>query len=128
MNIENAYTAYQAAVKAVRKQGINIAQNLAGDGCACGCSGYKTPKAWGDKNTAENYAFTRKRDALDWNSYSTIGRAFWAWSGVTPSGAPIAAAVLEAFTSHGFKTEWDGTEYSCVIVDVDSWNAANATI
>lgn len=129
-DFNNAYDAFQAAVKAVRKHGVKIAQGLRGDGCSCGCSGWKTPASWGDHENLTNYAFTRAGD-VDWhernNSYVN-SKAYWNWSGKEDGDLSTGYILALTFTTFGFSVNWECSKRNCVTVDIRSWDASNVGV
>ena len=119
-----AYEAFQAAVKDIRKQGVKIAQGLRGDGCSCGCSGWKTPTSWGDRDELTNYAFTRAGD-VEWNQWNrnrSDSVAHWNWAGRDDADVSTALLLARTFASYGFEVRWDRSRWSCVVVPIASWS------
>lgn len=113
--------AFQEAVKDIRRQGIKIAQGLRGDGCSCGCSGWKTPASWGNHDNHTNYAFTRAGD-VEWNGSGSESVAYWNWGGIDDTDLSTAFAIARTFAFYGFEVRWDGSRWSCVVVPIASWS------
>lgn len=130
----NSYEAYQAAVKAIRKQGFRTAQNLrsvCGMG-ACGCSGFHTPKSWGEYSEATNYAYS-KRGQLTWYENDRTGNRYsydtvpWFFKGENEADTSIAELMVTTFNAYGFPVEWKGTADWAVVVDVKNWDGEKIT-
>lgn len=115
---------WNKSIREIRKAGVKIKQNVR----EC-CRGCITDEKLGLKNEDEAYAYT----------YGGQGMATkWVDDVMVPAYVPrysrnekitevyfnhgndAAATVAKVFRENGFTVKWDGSEYQCVIVKVNS--------
>lgn len=116
---------YAAAVKAIRKSGVSIRQNVSA--CCRGCAEpFKTTKGFDKKTTPYAWNFGGQGQALRWDEagQSVLVADGYGYSEVTQDkvyfnhGNGSAERIVEAFKAEGFEVEWDGNPLSCVEVTV----------
>lgn len=121
----NTQTRFETAIKALRKDGVKIRQNV--QKCCRGCIGYEDLNM---KDEEQPYGYTyggqgfaivwrdgqpfRKSDLTGRNSYYRTPKpeesVMFNW------GNGSAEKIAEAFRAEGFEVDWDGSEFSCVEV------------
>lgn len=118
---------YAAAVKAIRKSGVSIRQNVSA--CCRGCAEpFKTTKGFDKKTTPYAWNFGGQGGAIRWDKagQSTLlskEQAAWTHSAPTQKvyfnhGNGSAERIVAAFEEEGFEVTWDGNPLSCVEVTV----------
>lgn len=120
---------YAAAVKAIRKSGVAIRQNV--QACCRGCAEpFKTTKNFDEETTPFAWNFGGQGGALRWsgNGQETYlpSDTYRYGRQANPStqkvyfnhGNGSAERIVEAFKAEGFEVEWDGEQHSCVEVIV----------
>jgi len=121
---------YDAAIKDAKAAGVNIRQNVRS--CCRSCAGYEMA------NKYEAAGNPEKIERTVWTFGGQGSRISWEWDG-TPyypqdngwtrrtgkeavvqywnfENVEYAQKVYEAFKSHGFEIDWDGSEFKCVVV------------
>lgn len=120
---------YAAAVKAIRKSGVAIRQNVSA--CCRGCAEpFKTTKGFDAETTPYAWNFGGQGGAIRWSgngeyTYLPSDTYRYGRSG-NPStqkvyfnhGNGSAERIVAAFKAEGFEVEWDGEQRSCVEVTV----------
>ncbi len=118
---------YAAAVKAIRKSGVAIRQNVMA--CCRGCAEpFKTTKSFDPETTPYAWNFGGQGRALRWaedgeKAIRDNSRSY-GYSEVTTEtvyfnhGNGSAERIVEAFKAEGFEVTWDGEQHSCVEVTV----------
>lgn len=117
---------YVAAIKAIRKSGVSIRQNVSA--CCPGCAEpFKTTKGFDEETTPFAWNFGGQGGALRWSENgqeAIVSREGYGYHEVTETtvyfnhGNGSAAEVLKAFDDAGFEATWDGEKHSCVEVTV----------
>lgn len=117
---------YAAAVKAIRKSGVSIRQNVSA--CCRGCAEpFKTTKGFDKKTTPYAWNFGGQGSALRWaenGQEAIVSRRGYGYSEVAEDtvyfnhGNGSAERIVAAFEEEGFEVTWDGNPLSCVEVTV----------
>ena len=118
---------YAKAVKAIRKSGVAIRQNVSA--CCRGCAEpFKTTKGFDEETTPYAWNFGGQGGALKWASdgkkaIRDTGRYFTTGpeSEMTETvyfnhGNGSAERIVEAFKAEGFEVIWSGEQRACVEV------------
>lgn len=117
---------YAAAVKAVRKSGVAIRQNV--QACCGGCAEpFKTTKGFDAETTPYAWNFGGQGGALRWDGgFADAGTDRYSYRTTEAESVAVyfnhgngsAERIVAAFKAEGFEVEWDGEQHSCVIVKV----------
>lgn len=126
----NQQIRFENAIKALRKDGVKIRQNV--QKCCRGCIGYEDLNM---KDETQPYAYTYGGQgfATSWSEGALYrrdklrkSRNYYGMS-IRPEesvmfnwGNGSAEKVAEAFRAEGFEVVWDGSEFSCVEVKLTS--------
>lgn len=121
---------YAAAVKAIRKSGVAIRQNV--QACCGGCAEpFKTTKNFDEESTPYAWNFGGQGGALKWaeNGREALLPSDYFYADRTDvtvyfnHGNGSAERVAEAFRAEGFDVKWDGEQASCVEVTIPAIQA-----
>lgn len=119
---------YAAAVKAIRKSGVAIRQNV--QACCPGCAEpFKATKNFDAETTPYAWNFGGQGDALKWagnGDKALLTDGYLGYGGAERSSVTVyfnhgngsAERIVEAFRAEGFDVKWDGEQHSCVEVTV----------
>lgn len=120
---------YAAAVKAIRKSGVAIRQNV--QACCGGCAEpFKTTKNFDEESTPYAWNFGGQGGAVRWSgngqyTYLPSDTYRYGRQGNPDTqkvyfnhGNGSAARIVAAFEAEGFEVKWDGEQHSCVEVIV----------
>jgi hypothetical protein len=119
---------YAAAVKAIRKSGIAIRQNV--QACCNGCAEpFKATKNFDAETTPYAWNFAGQGSALRWDESgrkAIASRERYGYGSDNVQDVTIyfnhgngsAARIVAAFEAEGFEVTWDGEQHSCVEVKV----------
>lgn len=112
---------YRAAVRTLTKQGIKFRSNVRE--CCRGCIGSEK-LGMKDENQPYGYTYGSQGSAFYWNENGeAVQKEEWgsryekAEEIYINHGNGSAAYIVEAFREQGIEAEWDGTEYSCVVLN-----------
>lgn len=119
---------YAAAVKAIRKSGVAIRQNV--QACCPGCAEpFKTTKGFDAETTPYAWNFGGQGGALKWagnGDKALLTDGYLGYGGAERASVTVyfnhgngsAERIVEAFRAEGFDVKWDGEQHSCVEVTV----------
>lgn len=120
---------YAAAVKAVRKSGVTIRQNVSA--CCRGCAEpFKNSKGFDAETTPYAWNFGGQGGAVRWSgngqyTYLPSDGYYYGRQGNPDTqkvyfnhGNGSAARIVAAFEAEGFEVIWDGEQSSCIEVIV----------
>lgn len=121
---------YAAAVKAIRKSGVAIRQNV--QACCSGCAEpFKTTKGFDAETTPYAWNFGGQGGALKWaeNGREALLPSDYFYADRTDvtvyfnHGNGSAERIVAAFKAEGFDAEWDGEQHSAVKVTIPAIQA-----
>lgn len=119
---------YAAAVKAIRKSGVAIRQNV--QACCPGCAEpFKATKNFDVETTPYAWNFGGQGGALKWagdGDKALLTDGYLGYGGAERASETVyfnhgngsAERIVAAFEAEGFEVKWDGEQHSCVEVIV----------
>ena len=122
----NTQLRFETAIKALRKEGVKIRQNV--QKCCRHCIGYGD-LGMKDEKQPYGYTYGGQGSAIAWRDNQPflrselIGHKSYFYRAPKPEesvmftwGNGSAEKIVEAFRAQGFDVEWDGSDSSCVEV------------
>ena len=124
---------FNQAMKDIRKGGVKARRNVAG--CCRSCISANTEHVEGDAviwhyggqghafgfKSANGKAYYRTDldDAWRWHRAPEIESVYFNHDGLVTDGAinEKGQFVLDTFAKHGIVTDWDGSEFKCILVN-----------
>lgn len=119
---------YAAAVKAIRKSGVTIRQNVSA--CCRGCAEpFKNSKGFDAETTPYAWNFGGQGMGLKWaekGDKALLADGYLGYGGAERASVTVffnhgngsAERIVAAFRAEGFEVKWDGEQSSCVEVTV----------